>query len=418
MVFVTNSHCNVVIPAPICGLVTPGIFSDEWVHPGLFEQMGTPYQIGHVAGHAAPTCPGNNNLTDATKVTSPSTLTSMGIRDVPFYPSITPGDPLPGDPVQKSGRTTGFTLGVVTAINVTIAVPANGGYCCGPLTMKQQIEWQPQESTAPGDSGSSLLSTEAPPRVVGLNWGGDGTYTYANHIDNVLSALNVSLNPTACLSDCIYARAARTLPPISTEQSAAGHTRPPPSSNWATASEGRCFSAVDRPAVHRLLLPVLGRSDRAGAPLAGTARAHRSDPADHRTVREGAGRIRRGTRPGCTYPGRRRAARRVRVGREPGTAVGHPGYAQAPEGSGGAACARRATRGRPRWGGEAVIPAFITVRAPPAKGGAALFLPCYDLAATAGSVSGAPTIDQKNRSGCGRDVDVAGISDRNGSAAP
>ena len=175
MVFVTNSHCNVITPAPICSLITPGGNFDEWVHPGLYEQMGTPYQIGNVAGHAAPTCPGNNNLTDATKVTSPSTLTSMGIRDVPFYPSITPGDPLPGDPVQKSGRTTGFTLGTVTAVNVTVAVPADGGFCCGPLTMKQQIEWQPQESTAPGDSGSSLLSTEAPPRVVGLNWGGDGT---------------------------------------------------------------------------------------------------------------------------------------------------------------------------------------------------------------------------------------------------
>ena len=156
MVFVTNSHCNVITPAPVCGLITAGGSFDEWVHPGLFEQMGSPYQIGNVAGHAAPTCPGNNNLTDATKVTSPSTLTSLGIRDVPFYPSITPGDPLPGDPVQKSGRTTGYTVGMVTAINVTVAVPADGGFCCGPLTMKQQVEWQPEEPSAPGDSGSSL----------------------------------------------------------------------------------------------------------------------------------------------------------------------------------------------------------------------------------------------------------------------
>jgi hypothetical protein len=212
MVFVTNSHCNVITPAPSCGLATPGLFTDDWVHPGLFEQMGDPYYIGDVAGHAAPTCPGNNNLTDATKVTSPNTLTSMGIRDVPFFPSITAGDPLPGDTVQKSGRTTGFTQGLVIAVNVTIDVPASGGFCCGPLTMKQQVEWLPVEPTAPGDSGSGLLSTEAPPRVVGLNWGSDGTFTYANHIDNVLSALNISLNPTACLSDCIYARAARTLP--------------------------------------------------------------------------------------------------------------------------------------------------------------------------------------------------------------
>jgi hypothetical protein len=224
MVFVTNSHCNVITPAPICGLVTPGGNFDDWVHPGLFEQMGTPYQVGDVAGHAPPTCPGNNNLTDATKVTSPNALTSMAIRDVPFYLSITPGDPLPGDQVQKSGRTTGLTQGTVTAINVTVEVPAQGGYCCGPLTMKQQVEWLPTAPTAPGDSGSALVSTEAPPRVVGLLWGADGTYTYANHVDNVLSALNISLNPTACLSDCIYARAARTLPSTGTSSALWSYT--------------------------------------------------------------------------------------------------------------------------------------------------------------------------------------------------
>jgi hypothetical protein len=216
MVFVTNSHCNVVIPAPTCGLATPGGIVDAWSHPGLFEQMGTPYEIGNVAGHAAPSCGANNNLTDATKVTSPSTLTSLAVRDVPFYPSITPGDPMPGDAVQKSGRTSGLTLGEVTTINTTVAVAAGAAYCCGALTMKQQVEWLSDPATGPGDSGSALLSTEEPPRVVGLHWGSDGTYAYANHIGNVLSALNIALNPTACLADCIYGRAARTLPPPDT----------------------------------------------------------------------------------------------------------------------------------------------------------------------------------------------------------
>jgi hypothetical protein len=213
MVFVTNSHCNIVQPAPVCGLVTPGGIVDEWTHPGLFEQIGDPYEIGNVSGHAAPTCGATNNLTDATKVTSPNALTSIAVRDVQYYLSLSPGDPMPGDSVQTSGRTTGYATGDVTTINMTIPVQANGGFCCGALTMKGQVEWLPVEPTGPGDSGSGLLSTEAPPRVVGLSWGGDGTFTYSNHIANVLSALNLTLDLTACLADCVYARAARTLPP-------------------------------------------------------------------------------------------------------------------------------------------------------------------------------------------------------------
>ena len=257
MVFVTNSHCNVVTPAPSCSLATPGLFTDQWVHPGLFEQMGSPYDIGNVAGHAAPTCPGSNNLTDATKVTSPNTLTSMAIRDVQYFQSINPGDPLPGDPVQKSGRTSGFSQGVVTTVNVTVAVPANGGYCCGPLTMKQQVEWLPADPTAPGDSGSALLSTEAPPRVVGLLWGADGTYAYANHIDNVLSALNISLNPTACLSDCIYGRAATDLAACEHQQPVAFVHTGRPHRPRAPIPRPGASAQPDRSAVRRHLLSVL-----------------------------------------------------------------------------------------------------------------------------------------------------------------
>jgi hypothetical protein len=134
------------------------------MHPGPLEQIGNPYEIGNVAEHAAPTCGSANNVLDATKVTSPNTLTSIAVRDVQFCLSFTPGDPMPDDAVQTSGRTTGYQTGEINAINVSYNVPANGGYCCGALTMKQQIEWLSNEPTQGGDSGSGLLSTEAPPR--------------------------------------------------------------------------------------------------------------------------------------------------------------------------------------------------------------------------------------------------------------
>ncbi len=47
--------------------------------------------------------------------------------------------------------------------------------------MKKQIRWQTIELTAPGDSGSALVSAEDEPRIVGLHWGAssDG-FAYVN----------------------------------------------------------------------------------------------------------------------------------------------------------------------------------------------------------------------------------------------
>jgi hypothetical protein len=207
LVFVTNSHCNVF---PSCSL--PHLGTLDWQHPGRADDPGgSAYTIGQIAGHAAPSCGSSNNFTDATKVESSNELTSFAIRDTGFQLAA-PGDPLPGDAVQKSGRTTGLTSGVITAVNCTVQVPAQGGYCCGALAMKDQVEWLPQAPAQGGDSGSALLTLEAEPRLVGLNWGENGTHVYANHIDRVLSALNLSLTLVSCIRDCPFARAVASSP--------------------------------------------------------------------------------------------------------------------------------------------------------------------------------------------------------------
>jgi hypothetical protein len=72
--------------------------------------------------------------------------------------------------------------------------------------MKDQIE-----STVHGeggDSGSALLTLEDPPRVAGLHFGGANGFSYANHVDRVLSALNLSLNLVSCVQDCLFGAAA------------------------------------------------------------------------------------------------------------------------------------------------------------------------------------------------------------------
>ena len=214
VVFVTNSHCNQ--SASTCGFPTPGLATSGWMHPGRMDVVsnastcfsaGTCEAIGTITGHAAPACGSGSNFTDATKVASSGEETSIAFRDVGF-PMGFPGNPLPGDLVRKSGRTSGDTAGEVVNVNVTIEAPGDGGFCCGPLTMKDQVEWQSLTGqTKGGDSGSALLSLEDEPRVVGLNWGSDGTFTYANHIERVLSALDLSLGFLDCLEDCLFSAA-------------------------------------------------------------------------------------------------------------------------------------------------------------------------------------------------------------------
>lgn len=207
MVFVTASHCNTF---STCSL--PELGNLDWLHPGpLDDPADSGYDIGDISGHAAPSCGSNNNLTDVTKVASPGSLTSIAVRDVGFLYAA-PGDPLMGDPVQKSGRTTGWTTGEIDAVNMTINPPADA-FCCGALTMKQQIIWHGDAGANDfGDSGSALLSVEAEPRVLGLHWAGDGVTGYANHIDNVLAALDLSLNLISCVQDCLFSRAAQGAP--------------------------------------------------------------------------------------------------------------------------------------------------------------------------------------------------------------
>lgn len=223
VVFVSNSHCSQSVN---CKLDPLGP-NNSWIHPGRGDvtqnpssciSSGTCSVIGDITRHAAPSCSSNNNFTDATKVESSSAQTSMSFRDIGF-PQAGAGDPMPGDLVRKSSRTTGDTVGEITNVGCIIEVPESAssvfGFCCGALAMKDQIEWRPFDSVSvfkQGDSGSALLSleNEFEFQVVGLNWGGNGNFVYANHIDRVLAALNLSLNFVTCFQDCVFSAAVST----------------------------------------------------------------------------------------------------------------------------------------------------------------------------------------------------------------
>jgi len=90
--------------------------------------------------------------------------------------------------IRKSGRTTGLTSGEITQVDATVRV----GYGAGnTATFTDQLVAGPMSSG--GDSGSAVLDEDG--RVVGLLFAGSAQTTVINRIQNVLDALNVSVDP-------------------------------------------------------------------------------------------------------------------------------------------------------------------------------------------------------------------------------
>ncbi|MBW8036324.1 MAG: carboxypeptidase regulatory-like domain-containing protein [Planctomycetes bacterium] len=98
--------------------------------------------------------------------------------------------------VQKSGRTTGHTKGIVTDISFSGYV----GYskeCGGPSNQlawfdnQIMIEDTNEVFSAGGDSGSLIVEDTADARAVGLLFAGSSTHTLANPIDDILGTFGV-----------------------------------------------------------------------------------------------------------------------------------------------------------------------------------------------------------------------------------
>jgi len=98
--------------------------------------------------------------------------------------------------VKKSGRTSGVTKGRIAAIDVTVSVEYTYE-CAGDTfvsTFTGQILVTPGRFLKPGDSGSLMVeNARTDPRPVGLLYAGSSTVAVANPIDDVLSALGVTI---------------------------------------------------------------------------------------------------------------------------------------------------------------------------------------------------------------------------------
>ena len=91
-----------------------------------------------------------------------------------------------GTLIQKTGRTTNYTVGRITAVNATIDVGYGGGKVA---RFKQQIVTT--NMSAGGDSGS--LVTTLDEVAVGLLFAGSPSATILNQIENVRSLLKVEV---------------------------------------------------------------------------------------------------------------------------------------------------------------------------------------------------------------------------------
>lgn len=106
--------------------------------------------------------------------------------------------------VRKSGRTTGFTTGSVSAVGVTISVAYSKR--CGQAggtarTFTNQIGIGPSTFSAGGDSGSVIFDSSN--HAVGLLFAGSSSTTFANPIGSVLGSFGVSMVGSSCVGHAI-----------------------------------------------------------------------------------------------------------------------------------------------------------------------------------------------------------------------
>ena len=98
----------------------------------------------------------------------------------------------PGMKVQKTGRTTEYTVGEVDSVDATVPEVTYG---TKKANFEHQIIMTPGNFSKPGDSGS--LVTDLREVAVGLVYAGSSTHVFANYIDHVQDLLQIVVSENA-----------------------------------------------------------------------------------------------------------------------------------------------------------------------------------------------------------------------------
>jgi hypothetical protein len=104
--------------------------------------------------------------------------------------------PLIGLGVQKSGRTTGRTTGVISSINATVSVQYQPRCGMGKkflVIFRNQVMVSASGFSAGGDSGALILTNDVYNQPVALLYAGNSTTTIGNPVGEVLSRVGQKL---------------------------------------------------------------------------------------------------------------------------------------------------------------------------------------------------------------------------------
>lgn len=173
-----------------------GQIGDKIVQPGDYDGGKSPADVIAELAAWAPfqfTTTGYPNLVDAAiaKVKKAADVTSaVRLIGVPKGASKFVRR---GMQVQKTGRTTDYTIGVIKDINYRLALkykkPGGGS---GRVGLADQVLCT--RYTAGGDSGSAVFNMSG--KVVGLHFAGSPSTSVFNRIEHVLTALDIELVTT------------------------------------------------------------------------------------------------------------------------------------------------------------------------------------------------------------------------------
>lgn len=169
----------------------------EVLQPGLYDTQcsySSSNVIGHLSAFSTINFSGGSNTIDA----------AIASTTAAYLGNATPsnGYGVPGSTtkaaalnmgVQKYGRTTKLTRGVITGIHATITV--NYGASGNAIFVDQIVVSSNKPFIKAGDSGSLLVTDDLNCNPVGLLFaGGSSGYGIANPIDTVLSGLGITVD--------------------------------------------------------------------------------------------------------------------------------------------------------------------------------------------------------------------------------
>ena len=182
------------------------LLGDSVLQPGTVDGGNDPVDaIGSLYDYEPINFSGGDNLIDAA-IAEPlpgvQLLCSTPAGDGYGTPSSTIVNASIDLPVQKYGRTTGWTHGQVATINTVVDVcyEPRGFSCVKEARFVGQISITPGTFGAGGDSGSLIVTDDGNNDPVGLVFAGNSTHTFANPIGLVLDRFDVSVDN--CSGSC------------------------------------------------------------------------------------------------------------------------------------------------------------------------------------------------------------------------